>query len=63
MNSQPSTPPEVREQREATMKDGVAIVDAMVVDCIALFEQSMEVVMALKEDPNLHRLNTKAHQL
>jgi len=53
LKSSPSTSPEVREQREATVKDGVATMDAAVVDCTALFEQSMEVVMTLQEDPNL----------
>jgi len=51
--SQPSTPPEVREQLEAVVKDGVAIVDAAIVDCTTPFEYSMEVVTALLEDPNL----------
>lgn len=44
LKSQPSTPPEVREQHKAAVKDGVTAVDAVVVDCTVLFEQSMEVV-------------------
>lgn len=32
LKSQPLTPPEVREQHEAAIKDAVATVDAMVVD-------------------------------
>lgn len=59
LKSQPSTPPEVREQREAAVKDGVAMVDVVVGDCTVLFEQTMEVVMTLQEDPNLQRLNTE----
>lgn len=58
---QPSTSLEVREHREAIVKDGVAAVDATVVDCTALFDQSMEVVTTMQEDPNLQRLNTEAH--
>lgn len=53
LKSQPSTPPKVREQREAAVKDGVAAVDVAVVDCTALFKQSMEVVRTLQEDPHL----------
>lgn len=39
LKSQPSTPWEVKEQREATMKDGVVTVDAMVVDCMCFLSK------------------------
>jgi len=45
--SHPMTPLEVREHREAIVKDGLATVDAAVVDYTTLFEQAMEVVMTL----------------
>ena len=38
LKSQPSTPPEVREEREVVVKEGVAMVDAVVVDCVVLFK-------------------------
>lgn len=47
LKSYPSTPPYVREQREAIVKDGVAAVDATVVDCTVLFEQYMEIITTL----------------
>jgi len=50
---QTSTLLEVREQCKATVRNGVATVDAMVVGCLMLFEQAMEVVTTLHEDPNL----------
>ena len=33
------------------------------VDCTALFEESIEVVMALQADPKLQTLNIESHQL
>ena len=53
LKPQPSTPLEAREQCEAVVKDVVIVVDAIMVDYTALFEQSMEVVTNLQEDPNL----------
>ena len=63
LNAQPSTPPEVREQCEAAVKDAAATVDAAVEDCTTLSEQSMEVVTTLQKDPNMQRLNTESHKL
>lgn len=63
VGSQPSTLPEGREQHEATIKDIIATVDVVVVDCTTLFEQAMEVVTTLQEDPNLQRLKTETHEL
>ncbi len=53
LNSQPSTPLEIREQGEAFVKDGVAIVNAAVADCTVHFEQEIEVVTNLQEDLTL----------
>lgn len=39
------------------------MVDAMVVDCTVLFEQAIEVVTALQEDPTLEVLNTEVCEL
>ena len=63
LTSQPSTSPKVRKQREAIVKDGVATMDAMIGDCTMLFEQAMELVMNLQEDPNPQRLNTEVREL
>lgn len=63
LKSQLSTPPKVREQCEAVIKYRVVILDITVVDCIALFEQTMEVVTTLHEDHNLQRLNTWIREL
>jgi len=38
LKSQPCTLPEVREQREATTKEWIAIVDGVVVNFMGLFE-------------------------
>lgn len=51
LKSQPLTPLELREQCKATVKEGIATVDAVVADYTMLFEQAMEVVMSLQEDP------------
>lgn len=53
INSQPSTLPEVREQREVAVKEGIATVDAAMADCTTLFEKTMEVMMILEEDPTM----------
>jgi len=58
LKAQPSTLPEVREQRDTTVKDIVVVVDSAVKDCTALFEQSLEVVTILQEDPNVQMLET-----
>jgi len=47
LKSQTSTPPEVREQRSAVVKEGIATMDVAVVNCTTLFEHAMEVVTAL----------------
>lgn len=60
LRAQPSTPPEVREQRKTYVKDVVAVFDTTVKDCTTLFEQALKVVTSLQEDPNLQRLETEA---
>ena len=54
---------EVREQREATVKDVVAAIDSAVKDYTVLFKQSLEVVTSLWEDSNVQRLETEAWEL
>lgn len=53
LKSQTSTPQKVRDQYNIIVKDGVAMVDVIVVDWTMLFEQTMEVVTTLQEDLNL----------
>lgn len=54
---------EVKSQHEASVKDGVATVDVVVVDRTTFFEQAMEVVTTLQEDPKLQRLKIEIHEL
>lgn len=63
LKAQPSTPLKFREKREAAVKDAFATVDVSVTDCIALFEQSLEILTSLQEDPNLQSLATEAREL
>lgn len=63
MKSYPSTLPNVTEKHEIVVKDGVSTIDVVVVDCIALFKQTMEVVKILQEDPTLQVLNTEFREL
>lgn len=63
LRAQPLTPPEVKEQREATIKNVVTTVDAAVNYCTALFEQLLEVFSSLQEDPNLQRLDIELREL
>ena len=60
---QPTTPPEVCEQRGAAIKEGMATLDATVTDYAALFEKAMELVTNMQEDLNLQTLNTKISEL
>jgi len=41
----------------------MATLDATVTDCVALFEQSMELVTNLQEDLNLQTLSTEIREL
>ena len=47
LKSQPSNPPEIREQCDAVVKDAVTTVDVAVAYCTMLFQQSMEVITNL----------------
>lgn len=60
---QPTTPLEVQEQHRVEIKEGMATLDATVTDCVALFEQSMELVTNLQEDLNLQTLSTEIREL
>ena len=50
---QPTTPLEVREQCGVAIKEGMATLDATFTDCATLFDQAMELLTNLQEDPNL----------
>jgi len=63
LRAQPLTPPEVREQREEFVKDAIATVDAAVKDFTSLFEQPLELVTSLQEDPNVQQLETEEMEL
>lgn len=53
LKAQPSTPPEVREQRANTITVAIAKVNNVVTDNTKLFEQLFEVLTTLQEDPNI----------
>jgi len=38
-------------------------VDSVVTDCMKLFEQSLEVLTTLQEDPNIEHLETEAREM
>ena len=63
LRDKPSTWPEVKEQREAVVRDAIATVDNAVKECTTLFEQALKVVTNLQEDPTLQRLETEAQEL
>lgn len=44
---QNTTPPEVWEQREVVIKEGMVTLDVAVTDCSTLFKQVMEVATTL----------------
>jgi len=50
------TPPEVREQCEATIEEGMTMVEDVVKGCKELFEQAMELWTSLQEDPALQKI-------
>lgn len=47
LKAHPSTPLEVIDQRETTVKDVVAVVNNVITECTVLFEQALEVVTNL----------------
>ena len=63
LNTQPSTPPEVREQCASTITIGIEDISSAVKDCTKLFEESFEVLTTLEEDPNIQHLEIEVHEL
>jgi len=63
LKAQPSTPPEVKEQRTTMVTIAMAAVDSVVTEYVNLFEQSFEVLTTLQEDPNIEHLETEARKL
>lgn len=63
LRSQLSTPPKFREQRKAVVKEGIATMDDVFVNFTTLFEQAMEVVTTMQEDPTMQILNTNIYKL
>jgi len=53
---QPTTPPKVREQHEATIKEEIDTLDTAVKGCTQLFQQTMELWTSLQEDPTLQKI-------
>jgi len=53
LKAQPSTPPEIKEQHESTVRYTITAVDSTIKDCTIVFEQSLEVVTSLQEDPTM----------
>ena len=51
LKPQPSTLPEIEEQHETAVKYMLATVESALKDYTTLFEQSLEVVTYLQEDP------------
>ncbi len=47
LRAETSTPPEVREQCEAAVKDEAAAVDATVKECTSLLQRSLKIVTIL----------------
>ncbi len=63
LKAQPSTPPEIKEQRTSAITTTIAKVNNIVKDCTKLFEESFKVLTTLQEDPNIQRLDTEARRL
>lgn len=54
-----TAPPEVREQRNATIKEDMTTLENAVKGSDFLFNNAMDLWDTLQEDPNLQRLSTK----
>lgn len=63
LKAQPSTPPEVREQRHCAIPSGLEAIEHVVQDCTGLLDQSLFTLRSLQEDPTIQRLETEAWQL
>ena len=53
---QPTTPPKVREQCEATIKANMNTLEDAIKGCSQLFEKTMEMWTSLQEDPHLQKI-------
>ena len=53
LKAQPSTPPELKEQRAIAVTEAITAVESVVSDCMQLFEQSFEVLTNLQKEPNV----------
>lgn len=63
LKAQPSTPPEMKEQRSNTITAGTIEINSAVMDCTKLFKELFEVLTTLQEDPNIQCLETEAYEL
>jgi len=63
LKAQPSTLPEVKEQRTTASTTTMVAVDSAGIDYMKLFEQSLEVLTTLQEDPNIECLEIEACEL
>jgi len=53
MKVQPSTPPEVKEQRVSMIQTGLEEIGRAVQDCTNMLDQAFDVLTSLQEDPNI----------
>ena len=60
---QPSTTPEVREQRANTITSGMKEISGAVKDCTKMLEESFKALTTLQEDPNIQCLETEVREL
>lgn len=63
LKAQPSTSPEVREQRITAVTTMIVEIDSEVAHCMQLFEQSFEVLATLQEDPTIEHLEKEAGEI
>jgi len=63
LKAQPSTPPEVREQRVGDIQKGLGEIEQAVQSCTTLLEESFRVLTNLQEDPTIQRLETKVWEI
>lgn len=59
LKTQPSTPPEVREQCPSAITLGLEEMGSVVRDCTNMLEDALEVLTTLQEDANIQRLETE----
>lgn len=63
LKPQPSTPPEVREQRANAITTRLDEISSAVWDCTNILKESFEVLTNLQEDPNIQCLETEVQEL